>query len=68
MRTSTVSSVISRVLAITGFPGRRRFTSRSLRAELEKAGLRIDRQETVPGLIPMSHVDGVFSDAAADPL
>ena len=60
-----LSSVISRVLALTGFPGRRRFTSRSLRAELEKAGLRIDRQETVAGLIPMSHVDGVFSDAAA---
>lgn len=57
-----MSSVISRLLALTGFPGRRRFTSRSLRDELERAGLRIDRQETVPGLIPVSYVDGVFAE------
>lgn len=57
-----MSAVISRLLALTGFPGRRRFTSRSLRDELERAGLRIDRQETVPGLIPMSYVDGVFAE------
>jgi phosphatidylethanolamine/phosphatidyl-N-methylethanolamine N-methyltransferase len=59
---TVLSSVISRVVALTGFPGRRRLTSRSLRDELEKAGLRIDRQETVPGLIPVSYVDGVFAE------
>ena len=55
-----MSAVVSRILALTGFPGRRRFTSRSLRDELERGGLRIDCQETVPGLIPISYVDGVF--------
>jgi ubiquinone/menaquinone biosynthesis C-methylase UbiE len=56
-----MSSVISRLLTLTGFPGRRRFTSRALRDELERAGLRIGQQETVPGLIPISYVDGVFA-------
>lgn len=58
-----MSAVLSRLLALTGFPAHRRFTSRSLRDELEKAGLRIDRQETVPGLIPIAYVHGVFADA-----
>jgi hypothetical protein len=29
---------------------------------VEKSGLRIDRQETVPGLIPVGYVDGVFAE------
>lgn len=57
-----LSTVISHLVALTRFPARRRFTSRSLSRELEAAGLRIDRQETVPGLIPISYVDGVFRE------
>jgi ubiquinone/menaquinone biosynthesis C-methylase UbiE len=57
-----MSWVISRFLALTGFPGHRRFTSRSLRDQVAQAGLRIDRLETVPGVIPICYVDGVFAD------
>lgn len=55
-----VSRTISRGLAITRFPGHRRFTARSHRAALEKAGLRTARAETLPGLIPISYVEGSF--------
>lgn len=57
------SRMMSRLVALTGFPARRRFTSRILREALEREGLRIERQETVPGPIPISHVDGVFAAA-----
>lgn len=62
---TTASWIMSRLIALTGFPGRRRFTSASLRGELERAGLRIGRHETVPGLIPIGYADGVF-DAVSD--
>lgn len=57
------SRMISRLVALTGFPARRRFTSRSLREALERAGVRVGRQETVPGPIPISHIEGVFGAA-----
>lgn len=57
---TTLSWVISRALAVTGFPGKRRFTSRSLASSLEQAGLRIGKSEVLPGLIPICYVEGSF--------
>jgi ubiquinone/menaquinone biosynthesis C-methylase UbiE len=52
-----VSRVASRIVALIGQPMHRRFTSESLRRALERGGLRIDRSETIPGLIPICYVD-----------
>lgn len=57
-----LSWVVSRLLAVTGFPGHRRFTTQSLRAALENNGLQIGRTEMLPGLIPIGYVEGVFLD------
>lgn len=57
---TALSRVVSRALAATGFPGHRRFTSASLRASLEAAGVRIVRAETLPGALPIGYVDGTF--------
>lgn len=56
-----LSWVASRLLAITGFPGHRRFSARSLRCALEACGLEILRAETIPGLIPIGYVEGRFA-------
>jgi ubiquinone/menaquinone biosynthesis C-methylase UbiE len=53
-----LSWVVSRALAVTGFPGRRRFTARSLQQAVEEAGVRVSRTETLPGLIPIGYVEG----------
>jgi ubiquinone/menaquinone biosynthesis C-methylase UbiE len=55
-----LSRLVSRALAVTGFPSQRRFTSASLRQALESSGLKVTRQEVVPGLLPIAYVDGVF--------
>ena len=55
-----VSWLVSRLLAISGFPGHRRFTMQSLRSALEDSGLQISREELLPGLIPVGFVEGVF--------
>jgi phosphatidylethanolamine/phosphatidyl-N-methylethanolamine N-methyltransferase len=55
---TTVSWLLSRVLAVTGFPGERRFTAASLTAALEARGIRLQRQETIPGPIPVKYVHG----------
>lgn len=55
------SSAVSRVLALTGFPGHRRFTTKSLREALESAGLRVGRTETLRGWIPIGYVEGTFA-------
>jgi len=60
---TALSWVVSRGLAVTGFPGHRRFTVRSLRESLEAAGLRVVRAEALPGLIPIGYVDGTFAAA-----
>ena len=60
---TAVSWLVSRALAVTGFPGQRRFTSRSLCEVLESSGLRIDRFETIPGPIPIGYVEGRFDGA-----
>jgi phosphatidylethanolamine/phosphatidyl-N-methylethanolamine N-methyltransferase len=54
------SWVASRALALTGFPGHRRFTAESLRQAVERAGVTVTRAETLPGLIPMGYVEGTF--------
>jgi ubiquinone/menaquinone biosynthesis C-methylase UbiE len=56
-----LSRVVSRVLAVTGFPGQRRLSSRTLRESLEGAGLHITRQETLPGLIPVGFAAAIAS-------
>jgi phosphatidylethanolamine/phosphatidyl-N-methylethanolamine N-methyltransferase len=56
---TVLSWLLSRALALSGFPGRRRFTSRSLAAALERAGFRITSSESVPGIIPIGFVEAV---------
>lgn len=53
-----LSSIISRALALTGFPGHRRFSSRFLREALEAAGIPVTRTETLAGLIPICFIVG----------
>ncbi len=53
------SRAVSRVLALTGFPSQRRLSSGTLREALESARFQVMRQETLPGLIPVSFVAGV---------
>ena len=52
--------LFSRVMALTRFPGHRRFSIKSLRAALESAGLQIARAEVIPGLIPIGYMEGVL--------
>jgi ubiquinone/menaquinone biosynthesis C-methylase UbiE len=54
------SWLLSRLLAVSGFPGYRRFTMQSLRNELEANGLQIAHTELLPGLIPIGYVEAVF--------
>lgn len=58
---TVLSWCTSRVLALTGFPGHRRFTSASLRAALEATGVQVAYEECLPGLIPVGYIDGEFS-------
>lgn len=48
---------LSRLFALTGFPGHRRFSTASLGAAIEEAGLRVVRSETIPGLFPIGYVE-----------
>lgn len=57
---TALSWVVSRALAVTGFPGHRRFTAKSLRRGVEDAGVRVTRAETLPGLIPIGYIEGTF--------
>lgn len=52
------SRLLSRVLALTGFPGSRRLRASALRSACEAAGLRVTRTEVVPGPIPVGFVAG----------
>lgn len=58
---TTLSAIVSRVLAVTGFPGQRRFTAASMRTQLESFGVRVEKQETLAGLIPIAYVEGTFA-------
>jgi ubiquinone/menaquinone biosynthesis C-methylase UbiE len=55
-----LSWLVSRALAVTGFPSQRRFTAASLRAALVSAGFAVRRQETVPGLIPIVYAEATL--------
>lgn len=55
-----LSAILSRAASLTGFPSHRRFTARSLRAALEASGARIERAETLSGLIPIGYVEATF--------
>ncbi len=57
---TALSWVVSRALAVTGFPGHRRFTAKSLRQAVEEAGVRVTRAEVLPGVIPIGYVAGKF--------
>ena len=57
---TAVSWVTSRLLALTGFPGFRRFTVASLREALEAAGVTVSHIALLPGLLPIGYVDGTF--------
>lgn len=54
-----VASVLSRLFALTGFPGQRRFTAETLRAAVDAAGFRVVRSETIPGPFPVGYVEAV---------
>lgn len=56
-----VSWLVSRLLAVTGFPEHRRFTLRSLKTALGDNGLSVVRAELLPGLIPVAFVEAVFA-------
>lgn len=53
-----LSWVVSRLLAVTGFPGHRRFTVTSLCTAIETAGLVVGRSEAISGLLPIGYVEG----------
>ena len=55
-----LSWLVSRVLAVSGFPGHRRFTLRSLQSGLEENGLKVVNIELLPGLIPIGFVEATF--------
>jgi len=55
---TVLSRAVSRVLALTGFPGRRRLTATRLRDELEAAGVRVNRLDLLPGVIPIAYAQG----------
>ena len=55
-----LSWLVSRVLAVSGFPGHRRFTMRSLQSGLEENGLKVVNIELLPGLIPIGFVEATF--------
>jgi phosphatidylethanolamine/phosphatidyl-N-methylethanolamine N-methyltransferase len=54
---TTLSWIVSRLLAMTGFPGNRRFTGRSLVLALQSAGYRVLQTELIPGVIPIAYVE-----------
>ncbi|MDJ0794099.1 MAG: class I SAM-dependent methyltransferase [Woeseiaceae bacterium] len=54
------SWLLSRLLAVTSFPVKRRFTLQSLGQALQDNGLRVGHLESLPGLIPIGYVEAQF--------
>lgn len=52
-----LARIASQAFALTGFPGNRRFTMRTLRDAVEKAGLRVERAEVIPGVFPIGYIE-----------
>ena len=57
---TTISRLVSRVLAAKKFPSSRRFTATGLREALEAAGLRVSLAQTLHGVIPIGYAQGRF--------
>lgn len=57
---TATAQLLSRLLALTGFPGQRRFTLRSLQAALADSGLGVTHAELLPGVLPIGYVQGRF--------
>jgi ubiquinone/menaquinone biosynthesis C-methylase UbiE len=56
-----LSRMVSRVaVTLFGQPVHRRFTTASLRQALERGGLQVSRQETIPGVIPVAYIEGIL--------
>jgi phosphatidylethanolamine/phosphatidyl-N-methylethanolamine N-methyltransferase len=53
---TALSWLLSRLLALTGFPGHRRLSAASLCRALEDAGFTIEQRETIPGPFPIGFV------------
>lgn len=62
-----VSGVVSRLLALTGFPGARRFSARTLREAAVRAGVNVQRCEVIGGVIPIGYLDGTFVRRSSHP-
>lgn len=60
---TALSRIVSRALAVTGFPGHRRFTAKSLRQAVDDASVCVTRAEVLPGVIPIGYVEGTFGPA-----
>lgn len=54
----TIARAVSAVLGLTGFPGRRRYSLRTLREAVAGAGMRVERAELVRGMLPIGFVVG----------
>lgn len=55
---TAISWIMSRILALSGFPGYRRLTLKTLQQAVEGVGVRVIRAEILPGLIPIGYIDG----------
>ena len=55
---------VSRVLAITGFPGNRRFALHELRNTVETSGFEVRLAEKLHGVIPIGYVEAVAGSAS----
>ncbi len=53
--------LVSAVLTLVSFPGRRRFDLATLRVAVEEAGFAVDQAELIPGLLPVGFVAGVVT-------
>jgi len=53
-----VSALVSRALALTSFPSRRRLTLQSLARAVQRADISITHCELLPGLLPIGFVSG----------
>ncbi len=53
-----VARLVSRALALTRFPGRRRLTLESLEGAVKRAGVELTHSEVLPGLLPIGFVSG----------
>jgi phosphatidylethanolamine/phosphatidyl-N-methylethanolamine N-methyltransferase len=56
-----LARLISRALALSGFPGERRFRLVTLVSAVEAAGLQVTRADVIPGPIPIGFVEGCFT-------